>query len=243
MKKRLYITLSLNSLLCVFSIIVLLLTILLGFDFFQSFVTASVDKALEPVIVIDAGHGGEDGGTVSSKGYIEKDINLSISKKLDDIFTLLGYDTLMIRTEDKMIFDEGSQSIRQKKSSDLHNRTDIVNKTYGSILLSIHQNHFTESRYNGAQVFYSKNNGESKHLAQNIQDSIVSQLQPQNKRQIKMSGSEIYLLDNAKAPSVMVECGFLSNENEAELLINENYQIKMSLCIVKGTLDFINLGK
>ena len=108
------------------------------------------------------------------------------------------------------------------------------------MILSIHQNHFSESKYYGAQVFYSKNNPESEIIAENIQKSIVALLQPENERRIKPSGTEIYLLYHATTPSVMVECGFLSNGGEAQLLNDENYQKKMSLAIADGIIKYLN---
>lgn len=240
MRKMFYITLSLSRIIGFCAVIVLCISLLLGYDIFKSYISTFAEFENSPLIVIDAGHGGEDGGTVSEKGYVEKDINLSISKKLSAFFTLCGYETIMIRDEDKMIYDSGSSTIRSKKSSDLHNRTNIVNSYTNCLLLSIHQNHYTESKYSGAQVFYSPNNESSVELAQLIQNSIVSTLQKSNTRQIKKSGSEIYLLYHSLAPAVMVECGFLSNTNEAELLISEQYQKKMSLAILKGTMEFIN---
>jgi N-acetylmuramoyl-L-alanine amidase len=193
------------------------------------------------VIVIDAGHGGFDGGASSADGTVEKGINLSIALKLDEIMRFSGFSTVMTRTEDTLIYDSSARSPRQQKISDIHNRVELVEKTDNSILVSIHQNHFSASKYSGAQVFYSKNNPLSNVLADSIQKSIVECIQPQNKRAIKPSGTEIYLLYNVHRPAVMVECGFLSNYEEAGKLKDPVYQMQMALSIMMGIMNFLNV--
>ncbi len=191
-----------------------------------------------PLIIVDPGHGGEDGGTSSAEGVIEKDINLSISNKIDILLTLCGYDTLMTRNEDKLIYDGAPSTMRSKKSADIKKRMAIIESNPESVFLSIHQNYFTQSKYSGAQVFYSANNAESKIIADSIQDSIRDNIQKVNQRKTKKSGKEIYLLYHAKSPAVMVECGFMSNFEEARLLNEEEYQIKMSVAIIDGLNDY-----
>lgn len=191
-------------------------------------------------VIIDAGHGGGDGGAVAEDGTLEKDINLSISKKLETALKLMGYNVIMTRTTDKLIYDaDVSKTIRQKKVSDIHNRTDLVNSTPDSILISIHQNKFPETQYSGTQVFYSSNCEESKPIAQSIQYAVRDLLQPQNKREIKKSGTNIYMLYYSKAPAVMVECGFLSNYEECEKLKSKDYQKQMVFCIMCGILNYL----
>ncbi len=190
-------------------------------------------------IIIDAGHGGEDGGTSSSKGVLEKDINLAIALKLNSLMKLMGYKTLMIRETDSMIYSDPSASQREKKISDIQNRMKIINNTPDGIFLSIHQNYFTQSKYSGTQVFYSGGHNDSKVLAGHIQNSVVRNIQKNNQRKIKQSGKEIYLLYHSKMPAVMVECGFMSNPGEALLLSDEDYQMKMSLAIIDGVTQYI----
>lgn len=192
-----------------------------------------------PLIIVDPGHGGEDGGTSSAEGVLEKDINLSISEKLDILLTLSGYNTLLTRNEDKLLYDGEPETIRAKKVSDIRKRMEIIENNPKSIFLSIHQNYFTQSKYSGAQVFYSVNNEESRIIAENIQGAIIENLQNSNNRKIKKSGKEIYLLHRALSPAVMVECGFMSNHEEANLLCDNEYQIKMSLAIINGLNDYI----
>ena len=187
-----------------------------------------------PLIIVDPGHGGEDGGTSSAEGVLEKDINLSISEKLDILLTLSGYNTLLTRNEDKLLYDGEPETIRTKKVSDIRKRIEIIENNPESIFLSIHQNYFTQSKYSGAQVFYSANNEESSFVAESIQGSVKEKLQRTNERKIKKSGKEIYLLYHAQSPAVMVECGFMSNPEEAKLLGDNEYQIKMSLAIIDG---------
>lgn len=197
---------------------------------------ASASPGERKTIIIDAGHGGEDGGAQSLSGILEKYINMSISNNLNDLFIFFGYDTVMTRTEDKLIYDSSCSTIREKKVSDIHNRMNIINTNPGAVFLSIHQNHYEGTSSCGTQVFYSGNNPLSEKLADSIQKTIVSDVQPENKRLIKRSGREIYLLNNAQIPSVMVECGFLSNPAEAEKLNSEDYQKLMAFEIFKGTV-------
>lgn len=242
MKRFMYITLTLSNILTVMICIVLCLCAIIGYDVVCNLKTTDTSEYDKPVIIIDAGHGGEDGGTISHSGILEKDINLQISLKLNEIFSENGYETIMIRNSDNLIYDDNSTTIRQKKSSDLHNRLKIVNNNENAILISIHQNHFDESKYYGAQVFYSPNTTESELLAKAIQNEIAAEIQPENTRQIKKTGSEIFLLYNAKITAVMVECGFLSNIEEAELLNTDDYQNKLCRCIFNATDKFINQG-
>lgn len=191
-------------------------------------------------VIIDAGHGGIDGGAVAQDGTLEKDINLSISKKLETAMKLMGYNVVMTRTKDELIFDENAcNTIRQKKVSDIHNRTNLINSTPDSILISIHQNKFTSAKYSGTQVFYSPNNEDSEPLAQSIQLMVRELLQPNNKREIKKTGTNIYMLYYAKVPAVMVECGFLSNVEECNKLKSYDYQKQIMFCIMCGILNYI----
>ncbi|MGN1443004.1 MAG: N-acetylmuramoyl-L-alanine amidase [Acutalibacteraceae bacterium] len=243
MKKTIYATIGLKQLIICFSAIIVAAATVFCLNIYQMRSSAQNEMKNEtPLIIIDAGHGGEDGGTVSSSGIVEKDINLNISRKICEILNLYGFDTLMIRSDDKLIYDSDCKTVREKKVSDIHNRMNIVNQYPDSIFLSIHQNHFDQSKYCGAQVFYSKNNEASKEIAECIQSSIVSKLQPENTRLIKPSGSEIYLLYHAKSPAVMVECGFLSNGAEAQLLNDDEYQTKMAAAIIQGIFAYLETG-
>ncbi len=194
----------------------------------------------ETVIVIDAGHGGEDSGTVSESGLYEKDVNLAIACHLKEMLELSGYTTVMTRTQDISINDEGLSTVRERKASDLHNRLKLVeSEGKNCILVSIHQNHFSESKYSGAQVFYSPNHEDSPRLAESIRARIIELLQPENTRESKAGEKSIYLLWNAQVPAVIVECGFLSNPEESEKLADPHYQQQMAFSIYTGLTDYL----
>lgn len=207
----------------------------------QEIKTASTSQLIEenfPVIIIDAGHGGEDGGAVGADGTNEKYINLSISLKLNEILTVMGYETRMVRTTDVSIHNEGADTIRERKSTDIRNRAAIMEEYENCLYVSIHQNKYEDSRIWGAQTFYSPNDEASKALAQFIQTSIAAKIQPDNKRLIKESGTSIYVLYNATKPAVMVECGFISNPNELSQLKTEEYQSQMAFSITSGIINY-----
>ncbi len=186
----------------------------------------------------NASHGGFDGGAVASDGTVEKDINLNISKKLAKMLSLGGYDIIMTRNEDIGTDDTDSTVIAQRKKSDLRNRLALMEKYPDAIYISVHLNKFTTSAASGAQVFYSKNFEESAVLGQCIQNSVVKLLQPQNDRVIKQGTSSTFLLHNAKIPAIIIECGFLSNQNELSKLKNEDYQSQMAFAIAGGVIEY-----
>ena len=219
-------------------VIVIAGLVFVNFNTDSDSVQISNDKT--PVIIIDAGHGGLDGGAVAADGTVEKDINLDIALKMNEYLQNLGYSTVLTRDEDISIHDSSAGTTRQKKVSDLHNRLGIINSTPDCIFVSVHQNYYTQSKYSGTQVFYSVNNPDSEKLAQLIQSSVVSLLQPENNRQIKQSGSSIFLLHNSTVPSVLVECGFLSNPQETEKLKNEDYRMQMAQAVCKGIINYLN---
>lgn len=201
-------------------------------------VAGGIDGA--PTIIIDPGHGGFDGGAESANGIAEKDINLSISLKLREVFTSFGCTVIMTRDTDTSTEDEGLNTIRKKKSSDIRNRIELIKEHPEAIVVSIHQNKFPQQQYWGAQVFYGvKHKEESKALAQIIQDNIRTHIQPENKREIKEGYKTIYFLQHAPNPTVMVECGFLSNAPELQNLIDPEYQSKLAAVIAVSVLDYI----
>ena len=177
--------------------------------------------------IIDAGHGGVDGGAVSCTGIYESKINLEIALRLNDLMHLLGYDTKMIRTEDISIYTNG-ETIAAKKVSDLKERVRIVNETDNGILLSIHQNHYSDSYYSGGQMFYPKTDN-SEELAKLLQASFVSTVNPGSNRKAKPAEG-LYLMKHIQKTGVLIECGFLSNYEEEAKLRDNTYQKK--LCAV-----------
>lgn len=192
-------------------------------------------------VVIDAGHGGEDGGACTYGGYPEKDLNLLIAKTLRDMLILSGINVIMTREDDRLLYDPSSNYSGHKKSMDLAARLKIANETENAIFISIHMNAFPENQYKGLQVYYSGGSDDSKILAQMIQERSQSQLDPQNRRSIKSAGSNIYLLHRLNGIGVLIECGFLSNELEREKLNTVQYRKELAACFFASIVDFIIL--
>lgn len=195
------------------------------------------DESSDNIIVLDAGHGGEDGGAVSSSGVVESDINLQFTEKLKDILSLNGYKIVMTREDNSDLADKSIDTISGRKKSDMHRRLDIYNSHIQNVAISIHQNIFPADSCKGTQVFYSTQTQSGKVLADNITDTVKKYLQPENQRLSKPTNGSIFLLDNAKIPAVIVECGFLSNSEEIKLLCDKEYQKKFSYCVFLGLLN------
>lgn len=187
-------------------------------------------------VIIDAGHGGPDGGAVSCTGIYESAINLEIALRLDDLMHLLGIHTVMIRREDASIGTQDG-TIAQKKISDLKARVKIVNDLPNAILISIHQNHFTDSRYKGAQVFYAKTEN-SKSFAAYMQENFVNTINNGSSRKAKATKG-VYLMDKIKNDGILIECGFLSNPEEERLLRSELYQKEICQVIATTTSRYL----
>ncbi len=186
-------------------------------------------------LIVDAGHGGEDGGAVSFSGVPESGINLAIARKLDSIMGFYGVDTLLLRTEDISLHDSDASTLREKKVSDLHNRVATINSVENATLVSIHQNTYESTRYHGAQVFYA-NEELSLDFAVLMQETLRLTLDPQNDRVAKKIPESIYLMNHITCRSVLVECGFLSNPEEDLLLQNDTYQTKIAVAIAGAYL-------
>lgn len=200
--------------------------------------TVSVINQQRPVarmhcIVIDAGHGGIDGGATSCTGVLESHINLEIALRLEDLCHLLGYDTVMIRRTDESVYTQGN-TIAAQKVSDLKERVRITNETNGAVLISLHQNTFSDSRYHGAQVFYS-DDAQSRQLAGLMQQNLITLLNPDSKRQPKQAKG-VYLMENISCTGILIECGFLTNQEEEAQLRDGNYQMKLC-AVIAGTLS------
>ena len=185
-------------------------------------------------IIIDAGHGGIDGGAVGYNGVIEKDINLKIALKLKDFLLSSGYDVILTRDTDTMLDGEG----KTRKVADMNARLKIITDNPDAIFLSIHQNLFSQNSSWGAQVFFSQNHFESEILASLIQSRFVELLQPQNTRVSKQTDSSLYLFKNAQIPAVLIECGFLSNAIDANNLSDDEYQNKVAFVIFSAICDY-----
>ncbi len=202
---------------------------------FSHAITAAAQQELlksQVTIVLDPGHGGEDGGAISCTGVAESQINLEISLRIHDLLHLLGYNTTMIRDTDTSVYTQGD-TISQRKVSDLKERVRRIQETKDAMLVSIHQNQFSDSQYNGAQVFYAGETS-SKSLAQAMQTALVEKLNPGSRRQCKKAEG-IYLMQHIDCPGILIECGFLSNPEEEVKLRSERYQ-KMLSCVISATL-------
>ncbi len=184
-------------------------------------------------VVIDAGHGGVGGGATSCSGKLESTFNLEIALRLNDLMRLMGVHTKMVRTSDISVHTQG-ETIAAKKVSDLKNRVNLVNGTENALLVSIHQNTFSDSRYSGAQVFYAQE-GEGQQLAEQLQSALVHSLNPGSNRRCKPADG-IYLMEHLERTGVLIECGFLSNTEEEAKLRSAIYQ-KQLICVIAATVS------
>lgn len=190
----------------------------------------------EGVIIIDAGHGGFDGGAVASDGTVEKDLNLAIALKLDALLRASGFKTVLVRSTDKATNDPADGE--KAKVSDIKNRLKLMNKYPNGIFVSIHMNKYSTTQPHGAQVFFSNFEG-SQDLAKLLQSSVATHVQTDNKRVIKPTTKDIYLLSHATVPSVIVECGFLSNPDDLKNLKDPDYQLRIAISLSYGIIEYI----
>ncbi len=199
-------------------------------------IDADADVCDCPVIILDAGHGGEDGGATGTNGILEKDLNLSLAGSLAAILRLSGYTVVETRTEDRLLYSAGTKK-GHKKQSDLENRLAFTEQYPDSVFISIHMNTFPTPNCEGAQVWYSQNNEQSKTLAQSVQAKVTTLLQPGNHRKIKAATSNIYILRHATTPAILVECGFLSTPADCERLCDPLYQKQLALTLCSAIFE------
>lgn len=230
-------------------VFILLITIIIAFFCFvafsgafkyrKSFISneafATYSAFTNTTVIIDPGHGGQDPGAVSM-GLREKDINLSLSLYLKDFLCLSGYNVVMTRTDDTLL--GAKNGISSIKTTDLKARLEYINAYENSVFISIHMNKFESINASGLQTFYSDNCAESATLARYIQKASLS-VDPDNKRTIKPDGDNIYILEHANKPAVLVECGFLSNPKDAANLSSAEYQQALAFCIYEGITEFL----
>ena len=192
-------------------------------------------------LILDAGHGGEDGGAVSLTGVPESQLNLAVTLKLDQLLGLYGLSPILLRETDISLYDPGCETLRQKKVSDLHNRVAIVDATANALLVSIHQNTFSNPAYHGAQVFFRQGE-ESEALAKLVQDTLRRGVDSENKRTPTKIPDSVYLMKHINCPAVLVECGFLSNATEEAKLREGGYQTQLAVCIASALLESGEVG-
>ncbi|MBO5742927.1 MAG: N-acetylmuramoyl-L-alanine amidase CwlD [Clostridia bacterium] len=190
------------------------------------------------VIIIDAGHGSPDGGATGFSGSKEKDLNLLVSKSLGNLFMQSGARVIYTRQTDESIYDSDDASIKSKKQSDMKNRKKIRDESEADLFISIHMNKFPESKYKGAQVFYNNSHNDNKSLADLIQKELKNIADSSNNRSPKDSKNDIFILNGSKIPSVLVECGFISNPEEEKKLLTKAYRDKLAYAIYSGVLKY-----
>lgn len=231
-----------KSIIAIITAFLIILSAMLYLTFMANFSAAEASSMpiTQKTVIVDAGHGGDDGGAIGIDGTVEKDINLDIALKLEKILKFYGFNVIMTRTQDVMTCDDGIDSLRKRKISDIHNRFELMRKNPDAIFISVHQNKFEDSSQHGTQVFYSGNDERSKELAEAIQTSVTLTLQRKNDRVVKKSGSGIYLLYHAKIPAVLIECGFISNSDEVKKLKDESYRMKLAILIADGLLKYLS---
>lgn len=225
---------------------ILLAGALIGTVILLALALSRLNSAMEPAmnhvvtqrtgpLVLDAGHGGEDGGAVSITGVPESRINLSIVLSLRDVLGLYGVDPILLREEDISLHTGDANTLREKKRSDLKNRTAAIEAVEGGTLISIHQNTYPGSRYHGTHVFYAPTDG-SQALADHVQNSIKTALQPDNERAVKQIPDTVYIMNHITCPGILIECGFLTNPAEEAMLRDPDYQRKLSAVIAAAWL-------
>lgn len=198
----------------------------------------STTLANSPTVVIDAGHGGEDGGAHGEYGMIEKGINLNISLMINELLNFYGINTRLTRTEDISLHSKEFKG--RRKTSDIKNRVKLVNDTDNPVLISVHLNSYPNENCKGAQVFYSNNNPMGEMFGNLMQNALKEGLNDGNKRLAKKTDKGIYILNNVNCPAILVECGFMTNFSEAKRLLQDYYQRRLAVCITGGYVRFSN---
>ncbi len=201
--------------------------------------STSVGVEQKKVLVIDPGHGGEDSGTIGINGILEKDLNLMISDTLCDIFRFSGYEVVPTRTEDILLYDRNVNFNGRKKVLDLAARLNITKDVMPDLFVGIHMNAFPQEKYSGLTVYYSPNDATGRTAASILRDNVIEHMQPDNNRELKAAGSNIYLLDRMECPGILIECGFLSNREECEKLSTEEYRHILSFVIFSSLSSFL----
>lgn len=205
----------------------------------NSYATLPTASLVDATVILDAGHGGEDGGAVGVNGVFEKDLNLEMSKTMAAILRSMGVRVIETRTEDKLLYTEEENIKGYRKVYDLRNRLKIAEENENAIFVSLHMNRFADPQYSGLQIYYSENHAESRLLADRLQKSVKEHLSPENRRSTKPAGESIYLLNRAENIALLVECGFLSNPAECEKLCTEDYRKQLSFVLVCDIINYI----
>lgn len=233
------VVLSVIGILLVLSIFVSLSTLAVDAIYGEKYLLASAEAELSgKIIILDAGHGGEDSGAVGVNGVLEKDLNLEYTLEIGRMLEEKGYVIVYTRTDDRLLYTEEENVFGIRKISDLKNRCKVGAKYPESIFVSVHMNSFGSARYSGMQVYYSEKNESSRELASRLQDKVKNELQPENNRVIK-AGKGMYVLENVENTAVLIECGFLTNEEECKKLSEKEYKKELCFSIVCAIIEYI----
>jgi N-acetylmuramoyl-L-alanine amidase len=189
-------------------------------------------------LIIDPGHGGEDGGAQSANGLLESEINLSICQRMEMIAGLCGFQVIMTRESEEIEYPPEAKTVSERKVADQKNRVSIVNSTENAILISVHQNKYPDAKPRGSQVFYGPV-ALSKELGEYVHDQLILTLYPENRRVLAPISEDIFLMRQVNCPAILVECGFLSNSDEAELLATAPYQLRIATTIMGAYMQFV----
>lgn len=203
----------------------------------NNIIATMATPATSKTIVVDAGHGGEDGGAVASDGVMEADINLKIALKLQNLLEQSGATVILTRSDENAIYNLDKKTLRDKKNSDIKNRVKIGNNSSADIFVSIHLNKISQSEYYGWQTFFKDGSEEGKRLATCIQNNLNEAIQKENKR-VPLKINNVYIIKHVEIPISIVECGFLSNPEEREQLEDNSYQNKLAWGIYNGVMDY-----
>ncbi|MBO7149212.1 MAG: N-acetylmuramoyl-L-alanine amidase [Clostridia bacterium] len=232
--------------LALFSIVFAVIAAMLGYTGYtigkrDISLSASAGEVKSRKVIIDPGHGGEDGGATGINGRLEKELNLELSKKLDAVFALMNVDAIMTRESDVSLGEDAEKG--KRKMTDLKRRLELAENNPDALFLSVHMNKFPQEVCHGLQIWYSPNSENSKRLADIVRNNISTRFEIGNMRENKKASSSIYLLDRMKNTSVLIECGFISNTDECERLCDFAYQQRLAACIACSVLDFCsNVG-
>ena len=224
---------------CIVSALISLVLIFIVFNFSFPLPNSNAINTSTVTVVLDAGHGGEDGGC-EGNGLVEKDLTLDITFRIASLLREQGINVILTRDTDVLLYDKNSDYTGKKKYQDVRRRLEIAQGQENPVLVSIHMNYFAQTQYSGLQVWYSKHDARSRILANLVQSNVKVELQPNNNRGIKEATSSIFLLNNATFPAVLIECGFLSNVDESRALGDENYRQKLSEIIFKSIMTYIS---
>ncbi|MBQ4137736.1 MAG: N-acetylmuramoyl-L-alanine amidase [Clostridia bacterium] len=227
--------------LVLFSLVFALIAAMLGYTGYtfgkrDLSLSASVGEVKSKMVIIDPGHGGEDGGATGINGRLEKELNLELSKRLEEMLALLSVDVIMTRESDISLGEDAEKG--KRKMTDLRRRLELAENSPDALFLSIHMNKFPQEVCRGLQIWYSPNNDNSRRLADIVKNNISTRFELENMRENKKASSSIYLLDRMKNASVLIECGFISNTEECERLCDSVYQQKLAAGIAYSVLDF-----